>query len=411
MKSYDKMMVGVIVVMLLIGIGVNCSLAAFDDAHGGRPWLVEVNRIALVIETDGPDAVDLSGCDYVTKIESYGGDDFYNTSSDYCIREIKGELYRFDYSAHIFPGLKQMMLVVNLALGVMGLFIVIVMLIIRHRVLSPFADLTNVPYELAKGNLTVPLKEHKSRLFGGFVWGVNLLRETMEEQKQRELQLQRDKKTLLLSLSHDIKTPLSAIKLYAKALEKGLYTQEEMQSTIAEAIDEKADEIEEFVSEIVQASREDFLSLEVDMGEYYLSEVISRIRNYYREKLVLLQTEFTVGAYVDCLLKADIDRSEEVLQNIMENAIKYGDGKQIEIGISEEADCILLTVKNSGCSLSEPELPHIFESFWRGSNVKNQSGSGLGLYICRQLMHKMGGEVFAELGEDFMTVTAVFVKV
>ena len=220
MTSSDKMMVGVIVVMLLIGIGVNCSLAAFHDAYGGRPWLVEVNRIALVMETDGPDAVDLSGCDYVTKVEPYGGDDFYNTSSDYCIQEVKGELYRFDYSAQRLPGLKQMMLVVNLALGVMVLFIVIVMLGIRHWILSPFTELTNVPYELAKGNLTVPLKEHKSRFFGRFVWGVNLLRETMEEQKQRELQLQRDKKTLLLSLSHDLKTPLSAIKLYAKALEK-----------------------------------------------------------------------------------------------------------------------------------------------------------------------------------------------
>lgn len=410
MKSYDKMMAGVIVVILLIGIGVNCSLSAIDDSSGGRPWLVEVNRIALVMETDGLDAVDLSGYDYIIKIEPYGGEDFYNTSSDYCIREINGELYRFDYSVQILPDQKRMFFAVNIALAAMAFLILAVMLVLRHQILTPFAELVNVPYELAKGNLTVPLKEHKSRFFGRFVWGINLLRETMEEQKQRELQLQRDKKTLLLSLSHDIKTPLSAIKLYAKALEKGLYSQEEMQSVIAGAINEKTDEIEGYVSEIVQASREDVLSLEVELGEYYLSEVISRIENYYKEKLVLLQTEFTVGAYMDCLLKADIDRSEEVLQNIIENAIKYGDGKQIAIRISEEEDCILIAVKNSGCSLSESELPHIFESFWRGANVKHQSGSGLGLYICRQLMCKMGGEVFAEQGEDFMTVTAVFVK-
>lgn len=67
------------------------------------------------------------------------------------------------------------------------------------------------------------VKEDKSRFFGRFIWGVDLLRENMEQQKQRELDLQRDKKMLLLSLSHDIKTPLSAIKLYSKALSKGLY--------------------------------------------------------------------------------------------------------------------------------------------------------------------------------------------
>lgn len=411
MKNYDKIMAGVIALMLLLGISVNCLLAVWDNSRIGRPWLVEVNRIIHIMETDGPDAVDLSEYDYVTKIEKYGGDDFYNSASDYCIRKIRGEWYRFDYSVQVLPERNRMIPVMNLTLGLMAFLIMIVMLGIRHWILRPFEELTNLPYELAKGNLTVPLRENRSRFFGRFVWGVNLLRETMEEQKRRELQLQRDKKTLLLSLSHDIKTPLSAIKLYAKALEKGLYSQEEIRSTIAGAIDKKADEIEGFVSEIVYASREDFLSLEVDMGEYYLSEVISRICNYYREKLALLQTEFIVGTYMDCLLKADMDRSEEVLQNIMENAIKYGDGTRIEIRISEEEGCILVAVENSGCSLSEAELPHIFESFWRGANVKNQPGSGLGLYICRQLMHKMGGEVFAEMKEDFMTVTVVFAKV
>ena len=100
----------------------------------------------------------------------------------------------------------------------------------------------------------------------------------------------------------------------------------------------------------------------------------------------------------------------EILQNIMENAIKYGDGRRIQISISEEENHILVEVENSGSFLSESELPHIFESFWRGGNVKNQAGSGLGLYICRQLIHKMDGEIFAECRGDLMSVTVVFVK-
>lgn len=88
------------------------------------------------------------------------------------------------------------------------------------------------------------------------------------------------------------------------------------------------------------------------------------------------------------MLKGDADRLIEVLQNLLENAIKYGDGKCISIDFSEEEDCRLITVRNSGCSLKQEELINLFDSFYRGSNVGSADGSGLGLYISRQLMQK-----------------------
>ena len=93
------------------------------------------------------------------------------------------------------------------------------------------------------------------------------------------------------------------------------------------------------------------------------------------------------------------------------NAIKYGDGKSVKINFSEEDGWILVTVKNSGCTLQKDELTHIFESFWRGQNAENKKGSGLGLYICRQLMCKMNGEIFAEIKGGDMCITSVFGKV
>ena len=86
-------------------------------------------------------------------------------------------------------------------------------------------------------------------------------------------------------------------------------------------------------------------------------------------------------------------RSVEVLQNVMENALKYGDGKQVELIFPEDDECVQIAVRNGGCTLGEDDLPHIFESFWRGANVENIRGSGLGLYICRQLMRRMNGEI------------------
>lgn len=280
----------------------------------------------------------------------------------------------------------------------------------RIRLLKPFYQLREVPFELSKGNLTIPLKEHKSHFFGRFIWGMDLLRENLEQKKEMELKLQKEKKTLILSISHDIKTPLSAIKLYAKALEKNLYDNPEKQREIAGRINKKADDIEAFVSQVISACNEDFLNFTVQKGEFYLSQAIEQILKYYTEKLELLKTDFKVSDYRDCILKGDLDRIVEVLQNIMENAIKYGDGHSVVITFSSEEDCQLITVSNSGCTLGDTELVHIFESFWRGSNALKCRGSGLGLYICRQLMNKMGGEVFAECQEGEMKVTVVILR-
>lgn len=406
MKAFNRISIVIILAVIAVFVAANIILISDNDSSG-RPYLVEVNR--LVSDIENGEAPDISACEYVTGISEYG-EKFYNSDSDYVIREINGSLYRFDYDTDTGKNNVRLIVTVNVILGIMTAVILFVMLYVRVKILAPFEKLSDVPYELSKGNLISPVKETKNRFFGRFIWGVDMLRENIEQQKERELTLQKDKKMLLLSLSHDIKTPLSAIKLYSKALSKGLYTEKEKQLEIAENINAKADEIESYVTQIITASREDFLSLDVSMGEFYLSELVSEIKLYYTEKLSLIKTEFNVGEYKDCLICGDLDRSVEVIQNIMENAIKYGDGRSIEISFSEEEGCMLVSVKNSGCFLSENDLPHIFDSFWRGANAENEKGSGLGLYICRQLMQKMNGEVFAEIKDGFMFVTAVFGK-
>ncbi len=410
MKAFNRISAIVIGAIIAVFISANIILLT-ENSESGRPYRVEISRIVAQIQKDSLEITDLANCEYVTGVLRYGdAADFYNTDSDYVIREINGELYRIDYRADSNADRTGIIITVNIFLGVMTILIISVMLYIRFKILKPFERLTDVPYELSKGNLITPVKETKNRFFGRFIWGVDMLRENMEQQKERELDLQRERKMLMLSLSHDIKTPLSAIKLYSKALSKGLYDNSEKQLEIAENINSKADEIESYVSQIITASREDFLSLEVSIGEFYLSELVNSISIYYSEKLSLIKTAFTVGDYTNCLICGDFDRSVEVIQNIMENAIKYGNGKSIDLSFSEEEGCILATVRNSGCTLSENDLPHVFDSFWRGTNVENEKGSGLGLYICRQLMHKMNGEVFAEIKDGFMEVTTVFPK-
>ncbi len=413
MKSFRKIFVAAVAFIAAVFLGANLLLLSLPQ-NSGSPYRVEIDRLAREMEEHGTQKPSLSGCQYVKNVvrceEQMDAAFFAEADGDYAVRVVNNVLYRFDYVYRPGQQRQKMFLYVNLILAVASASVLFLLFFLWLKILKPFEELRDVPYELSRGNLSLPLKEQRYHFFGKFVWGLNVLREDLEQHRERELCLQKEKKTLVLSLSHDIKTPLSAIKLYAKALSKGLYNGRQKQLEIAQNIGAKADEIENFLAQIIEASSGDFLDLEVRQGEFYLSELAGRVADYYSEKLAILKIGFTVGEYVDCVLQGDFDRSVEVLQNIIENAAKYGDGHEIALMFSEEEDCQLVTVRNTGCTLPETELTHIFESFARGTNADNVNGSGLGLYICRQLMHKMQGEVFAEIKEGQMFVTVIFVR-
>lgn len=414
MKEWNRIFIIYSVLMGALLVAGNMLLFTWEKkAPTGREYRVEINRLAGEIEEKQVENVSLSNCEYVVSIVKLEKEaDVYKQLSqagdrDYLVKEIAGEYYRFDYERKQTVNQNQYLLLNGICL-VCFVFGIVFLLYMRQNIIKPFSKLQDMPFQLAKGNLTMPLKEEKRRFFGRFIWGMDLLREHLEQQKIRELALEKEKKTFVLSLSHDTKTPLSAIKLYAKALSKGLYKDKNKQIEIAENINEKADEIEGYLSKIIQSQKEDFLDLPVEKGEFYLSHLMEAIGAFYQDKLEYLQVEFQQKAYQDCLLIGDEQRAIEVLQNMMENAIKYGDGRKIILESNLEEDCILVTVKNSGCTLELAEEPHIFDAFWRGHNSKRVQGSGLGLYICKELMHKMEGEMVARIEGDMMWVSAIF---
>ena len=118
-------------------------------------------------------------------------------------------------------------------------------------------------------------------------------------------------------------------------------------------------------------------------------------------------TEFKINKYNDCILSCDPDRLAECLQNLMENAIKYSDGRRIELKFDKMDGCELITVSNTGCTLETKELPQIFESFHRGGNADNIQGNGLGLFICKRLMSLMNGEIYADIVDKCFEITLV----
>lgn len=418
MKKYNQIVALVFAVFAAVLVITNIYLSQMSFEESGREYGVSVNRVEQEIkryeEQNGkaPDSLEeimiFSGISEYPFIRSVDNIKIQDISAeklkelleleggDYLMMATDENLYRITYRTEASTS-HQIIKLVNTLGIIMFLIIFTVLLYVKTKIMAPFHRFSELPMELSKGNLTVPLKEEKNRYFGRFIWGLDLLRENLEKNKIKELKLQKEKKLLLLSLSHDIKTPLSAIKLYAKALSRNLYKSEEKKLEIAEHIGEKVDEIEEYISEIVKASNEDFMEFEVANGEFYIGQVFHAINEYYQEKMKLNQIDFYIEPYHNCLVWGDEDRLMEVLQNIIENACKYGDGKRVWLQTKREPEEYQITIRNTGCTLEEKELLHICDSFFRGSNVGKEKGSGLGLYICRKLMHLMEGELIPNI--------------
>jgi len=396
-------------ILIEIAVLIIAVIITGDGSKGEntKQYNVDISRIAGRMEK-GETIEDINLEEYENVISADKYDDSVIYNYEYVIKKVNGELYCFQYTDK--QNDSRVIILIILLAGII-LANIILFIYIGRKILMPFNSMSKLTTELAKGNLSTPVKQEKSKYFSKFLWGIDMLRETLEDNKKKELELVKEKKTLMLSLSHDIKTPLSAIELYSKALQRELYESAEERKAAYEGISSNVSEIKRYVDEITKASRDEFLMLETNNTEVYVSHLFNNIKEFYCEKMKCLHIDFDVEQSADCLIIGDEDRLTEVMQNCIENAIKYGDGLKIRISSEEDENCKLITVSNTGCTLSKEELTHIFDSFYRGSNSEKEEGSGLGLYICKVLMHKMDGDIFAGIEGNEFRISLVVRKV
>ena len=198
MKAFDRASAAAVTVIILIFVCINIYFY-IDAENAGRPYRVEISRAASEMEKGEVELDDYPTITAIVPIE--GEEDLMSGNRDYLIRSVNGRLYRFDYINNIKNSGQT---AANIALAVMSAVMLIILVLVRQKVLLPFNRLRELPYELSKGNLSAPINESRYRLFGRFTWGMNLLRENLERQRAKELELQAEKKKLLISLSHDI---------------------------------------------------------------------------------------------------------------------------------------------------------------------------------------------------------------
>lgn len=407
---------------VILAFFLGSSLIHMEDKRN-QTYRVESNRIMEKINMGEPiEEMILSAYSSIQGIkfldisvtEKKSVDSFFNENNNekihiepyYKADELIGYV-KFIYQLPSF-NIEQIFWRSQLTLGILELSIVGVLIYLKKKIIYPFQRLNNVALDLSKGHFKGSIQEEKSRYLGHFMWGISQLKDKLDISYQRQLEMMKDKKTILLSLSHDIKTPINLIKLYSKALEENIYIKEEDQLHAMHQIGEKAAEIENYVEEIIRSSREDILDVQIEEGEFYLTDLMKRVLAVYQEQCDLRQIKLTVQKFDNRLLKGDIERSQEVFENLFENVFKYGDGRSIDISFYEEDYCQLVRFFNTGEPVCDNEFNHIFESFFRGSNSQGLKGNGLGLYICREYMRKMDGDIFAEKTKEGMAFILVF---
>ncbi len=208
----------------------------------------------------------------------------------------------------------------------------------------------------------------------------------------RELQLSRMEKTFLLSVTHELKTPVAAIRLFLETIKSRKLAEEQVQGIVKDALRE-TDRLQAMSENILLATRFDHWRDELMNEEVNLFDMISKI-------VVRIQSisnkEFILQMKNDVIVKGDKELLQAMCSNLIENAMKYSPASTtISIMLNQNEDDILLEIADNGIGISDAEKSKVFEKFYRSGDeqTRRHKGTGLGLYIVNSIAHLHKGKI------------------
>ncbi len=209
---------------------------------------------------------------------------------------------------------------------------------------------------------------------------------------QRQMQLQED---FVSTISHELRTPLGFIKGYSTSLlREDTSWDEETQKEFLTIIDEEADRLSLLIENVLESARLQSRTLPLRFQPLRLDavirDVIARIR--VRQKGLDVNMDLKSTAPIN----GDGVRLAQVFDNLFTNAIKYAPGAPIDVLLSQMGDRVLISFIDHGPGIPRESLPLIFERFYRVRTEKSVTGTGLGLYICKQIIEAHRGKIWAE---------------
>ncbi|HEX9386182.1 MAG TPA: ATP-binding protein [Anaerolineales bacterium] len=209
---------------------------------------------------------------------------------------------------------------------------------------------------------------------------------------KRQMQLQED---FVSTISHELRTPLGFIKGYSTSLlRQDTSWDEETQKEFLTIIDEEADRLSLLIENVLESARLQSKTLPLRFQpirlDAVLRDVIMRIRSRQKELDVSMELQSVPP------ISGDGVRLAQVFENLFTNAIKYAPGSPLVVLLNQVEDHILISFIDRGPGIPKDSLPFIFERFYRVRGEKSVTGTGLGLYICKQIILAHRGKIWAE---------------
>ena len=210
-------------------------------------------------------------------------------------------------------------------------------------------------------------------------------------------------KELIRNISHDLKTPLTAIKGYVEGILDGIADTPEKQHKYLMTVANKVNDMDKLIDELTTYSK-----LDTNRVPYSFAKI--NLKNYFddccEEIGMDLETqdidlEYRFHATSDCTVVADAEQLKRVVNNIVSNSVKYmqpGRKGKISIDIYDEGDYVHIIIADNGKGIGMDEIPHIFDRFYRTDSSRNskQGGSGIGLAIVKKIIEDHKGKIWAE---------------
>ena len=295
-------------------------------------------------------------------------------------------------------------LFVDMAIAIMVILIFTSLFLTRwisRGVFEPINQLNIAMQNIAEGNLEYMLPVKNDGEIGDLYRNYEDMRLRLKESTDEKILAEKQNKELVSNISHDLKTPITAIKGYVEGIMDGVADTPEKMDKYIKTIYNKANDMDRLINELtvysgIDSNRIPYHFHRINVAEYF-GDCIEEVGLDLEAKNIELNYSNLVSP--DTVIIADPEQIKRVINNIIGNSIKYMDKKkgEIDIRILDEIDSIRVEIEDNGKGIATKDLPNIFERFFRTDASRNssQGGSGIGLSIVKKIIEDHGGYIWA----------------
>ena len=265
---------------------------------------------------------------------------------------------------------------------------------------NPIVNLSRDAVRLADGELNIPVGGSAVKEIGQLCESVEKLRLKLCESVYDKKRYDENRKFLISGISHDLKTPITAVRGYIEGVLDGVVAGEEKRRKYLEAAIKKNDTIKTMIEDLLLYSKLDLNQIPFDITEVsakkYTEQLIEDAHRGFELENKTLEFECDLGENVKIAI--DTERFKRVISNITDNAKKniLPESGKVKITLRETKKTVIIEIADNGTGINEKDLQNIFNRFYRGDNArKNDGSSGLGLTIAKQIVTGHGGRIWA----------------